>query len=99
VSDEITGNRDAINALGLDFGDIENRVEAVREDGSFVVSKLSEFGKSLADKSQRAGRGWKNDQGFNPFSVPRKRDTSQQLTVLDEAMERMFAPVLYDFCS
>jgi hypothetical protein len=92
------GDREEINALGLDFGDVNMRAEAVRDDGSFVWSNLSAFGQSLADKSARSPGHWKQDSGFNPWrDAPSKRGPERQVSAYDEAMERMFAPVLLDF--
>jgi hypothetical protein len=96
---EITGDRDEITRLGLDFGEVNMRAEAVREDGSFVWSHLSAFGQRLADRSARNPRAWKQDSGFNPFDVPRKKGPRGELSAYDEAIERMFAPVLLDFRS
>jgi hypothetical protein len=94
------GERDEIDALGLDFGDSRVRVEAVREDGSFVWSNLSTFGQSLADKSARNPGGWKHDGGFHPWKdAPGKKGPRNEISAYDEAMSRMFAPILLDFRS
>ncbi len=92
---------DEISKLGLDFGDVNMRVEAVRdEDGSFVWSNLSAFGQRLADRSSRNPRGWNHGASFNPFAeVARKKGPRNELSAYDEALEKMFAPVLLDFRS
>jgi hypothetical protein len=97
MSDESTGRADEIAKLGLDFGEVNLRAEAIREDGTLVWSNLSDFGRSLADKSARNPRSWKHDQGFNPYNTARKKSPTRQLDATNEAIERMFAPALLDF--
>jgi hypothetical protein len=100
MSDEQSPSPEDLSKLGLDFGDVNMRAEAVREDGSFVWSNLSAFGQRLADKSARNPRAWKQDGGgFNPFDIPGKRGPRSELTAYDEAIEKMFAPQLLEFRS